>query len=107
MVLEGKISWVTNSHLGQWHTLYMKVQLLPKYMGLKSVVLLGTYWETLANLMGTNWELNENRLGTAKTKTNAHPPHPPPPPLSPPSKDNTPPSRGFFFSKHITPQKKI
>jgi len=45
-------------------------------MVLKSVVLLGTYWETLANLMGTNWEVNENRLGTAKTKTNAHTPIP-------------------------------
>jgi hypothetical protein len=104
MVLEGKISWVTNSHLGQWHTLYTKVQLLPKYMGLKSVVLLGTYWETLANLMGTNWELNENRLGTAKTKKNAHPP---PPPFASFKTQHTPFSGFLLLKTHYTPKKNL
>ncbi len=57
--------------------LYIKVQLWPKYMGYKSVMLLrtslGTLWDLGGNLLGFRWESSVNTLGTTTTKKNLSP----------------------------------
>jgi hypothetical protein len=59
MVLEGKISWVTNSHLGQWPMAYViyKSSTFAKVYGVKKCGAIG-------NILGNTCKLDGNPLGT-------------------------------------------